>query len=77
MFSSAPINSILVWFRPRKLPEGYKGVKSIPRTAPGSDLRQRPRDQKVEPLEQTQYDHVYRDGYFTPGRNQIGGIPVH
>ena len=59
----APVDSIIVWFRPRKLPEGYKGVQSIPRTAPGTELRQRPRDQKVEPLEQKQYDHVYHSAH--------------
>ena len=42
-------------------PDGYKPLAPIPRKAPGTEQRQRPLDQKVEPLakEQRQEDNVY------------------
>ena len=60
---------ILVWFRPRRLPDGYKGVPPIQRTAPGSDLRQRPRDVRVSPLKEEEkvHDHVYHCAHVMQG----------
>jgi len=57
---------ILVWFRPRKMPENYKPVPPVPRTVPGTGSRQRPIDQKVEPLAGAQHDHVYQCAHVGP-----------
>ena len=51
---------ILIWFRPRKHPPLYKALEPVPRSAPGSDIRQRMKDQVVEPLQQRHEDSVYQ-----------------
>jgi len=40
-------------------PDGYKPLAPIPRKAPGTEQRQRPLKQKVDPLEKPQEDNVY------------------
>jgi hypothetical protein len=53
---------ILLWLRRRLLrPEGYMPLDPVPRTAVGTEQKQRPRDQKVQPLkpEEAQEDSVY------------------
>ena len=40
-------------------PDGYKPLAPIPRKAPGTEQRQRPLDQKVDPLEKPQEDNLY------------------
>ena len=79
---------ILCWYRPRKKDDRYVAIEPIPRTAPGSEPRQRPSDQKVEPLEQYQEDHCYhsaemariRAGLVRPdlsgGEDLAGGYDV-
>ena len=49
---------ILCWFRRRQLPEDYRPIPAIPRTAPGNEPRQRPLASTVEPLTEFQHDHV-------------------
>ena len=49
---------ILCWFRPRAFPKDYRPIPAIPRTAPGHEPRQRPLNQKAEPLKEFQHDHV-------------------
>ena len=48
------------------MPENYKPVDSIPRTAPGIEPRQRPQGQTVEPLDHLQHDHVYHKAHVGP-----------
>ncbi len=50
---------ILCWFELRKVPAEYEPLRPVPRTATGSEPRQRPRDQHVEPLEPYQEDNIY------------------
>ena len=51
---------ILVWMKKREQkPDGYKPLAPIPRKAPGTEQRQRPLDQKVDPLEKPQEDNIY------------------
>ena len=57
---------ILCWFRPRKIPKDYKPIPAIPRTAPGTEPRQRPLGQKVDPLKVFQHDHVYQAAHVGP-----------
>ena len=40
-------------------PDGYKPLAPIPRKAPGTEQRQRPLDQRVDPLEKPQEDNIY------------------
>ena len=48
---------ILCWFQPRR---GKAPVlQAVPRTAPGTEPKQRPRAQKVEPLTEYQEDNMY------------------
>jgi hypothetical protein len=54
---------ILLWFRLRKKPDKYKPVAPVKRTAPGSEPRQRPVGQTVEPLNAKQHDHVYHQAH--------------
>ena len=57
---------ILCWFRPRVLPPSYQPIPVIPRTAPGTEQRQRPVGAKVEPLKELQHDHVYHAAHIAP-----------
>ena len=52
---------ILCWFRPRQLPQGYAVLRPVPRTAPGTDPKQRPRAHTVEPFAAKDYreDNIY------------------
>jgi len=51
---------ILVWMQKRvKKPDGYRPLAPILREAPGSEQRQRPSGQKVDPLEKPQEDNLY------------------
>ena len=51
---------ILVWFRRRRVDGNFKPVDAVPRTAPGVEPRQRPLEQKVEPLKEKQEDTCYQ-----------------
>ena len=59
------------WYRPRKKDDRYVAIEPIPRTAPGSEPRQRPSDQKVEPLEQYQEDHCYQSAEMARIRAEL------
>ena len=52
---------ILLWLTARKLPPRYQPIRPVPRTAPGTDPRQRPVGQVVHPLppHERVEDHVY------------------
>jgi len=52
---------ILCWFKLRTKRDDYDPLRPVPRQAPGSEPRQRPRDQRVEPLPEGQYqeDNIY------------------
>lgn len=52
---------ILCWFKLRTPPDDYTPLRPVPRQAPGSEPRQRPRDQRVEPLQEGNYqeDNIY------------------
>ncbi len=54
---------ILCWFKRREIKKDYKPVPPVKRTAPGTEPRQRPLDQKVEPLRQKQEDSVYQHAH--------------
>ena len=54
---------ILCWYKLHKKEDNYKPLDSIKRTAPGSEQRQRPRDQNVEPLKEPQADNVYQHAH--------------
>ena len=45
--------------KPRQKPEGYTPLEPIPREAAGTEPRQRPRNQLVEPLKEYQEDNMY------------------
>ena len=51
---------ILIWFKLRKKTEAFRPIPVIERTAPGVEPRQRPLNQKVEPLTIYQEDTVYQ-----------------
>ena len=57
---------ILCWFKPRPVPQDYKPIPAISRTAPGVEPRQRPAAQKVDPLPTFQHDHVYHHAHVGP-----------
>ena len=57
---------ILCWFKARKKKDEYKAVDPVKRTAPGSEPRQRPLGQTVEPLTEKQADHVYQVAHVGP-----------
>ncbi len=57
---------ILCWFKPRETRKDYKPVPVVPRTAPGTEQRQRPLDQKVAPLREKQEDNVYQHAHVGP-----------
>ena len=44
---------ILCWYQPRRAEA--PPLKAVPRTAPGTEPKQRPRAQKVEPFENDEY----------------------
>ena len=52
---------ILCWHRLRTKKEGYVPLRAVPRQAPGTQPRQRPRHQRVEPLPEGEYqeDNIY------------------
>ena len=52
---------ILIWFRPRR--SNAPVLPAVPRTAPGTEPKQRPRAQKVEPLADEDYreDNMYQN----------------
>jgi len=54
---------ILCFYKLRKKPENYTPLGCIKRTAPGSEPRQRPREQTVEPLPEPQHDNVYHHAH--------------
>ena len=57
---------ILCWFERRKKRGDFKPVPVIERTAPGIEPRQRPLNQKVEPLKEFQHDTVYQQAFVGP-----------
>ena len=57
---------ILCWFERRKERDDFKPVPVIERTAPGIEPRQRPLNQKVEPLKEFQHDTVYQQAFVGP-----------
>ena len=57
---------ILCWFERGKKRDDFKPVPVIERTAPGIEPRQRPLNQKVEPLKEFQHDTVYQQAYVGP-----------
>ena len=62
---------ILCWYRPRKKDPRYVAIEPIPRTAPGSEPRQRPSDQKVEPLKHYQEDDCYHSAEMARIRAEL------
>ena len=52
---------ILCWFKLRTKPYEYSPLHPVPRQAPGNEPRQRPREQRVDPLPEGQYqeDNIY------------------
>ena len=50
---------LLCWFERRKLPQDYRAIDSVQRRLPGTEHRQRPQSQTVEPLTTFQEDHLY------------------
>ena len=48
---------ILCWFQRRRAEAPV--LQAVPRTAPGTEPKQRPRAQKVEPLTEYQEDNMY------------------
>lgn len=48
---------ILVWMKPRKEPENYVPLKPIPREAVGTEPKQRPRNQQVPKLSESEFQH--------------------
>eukprot|EP00973_Karenia_brevis_P092169 12411109-Karenia_brevis.AAC.1 len=55
---------ILVWMKRRPEPPGYERLKAIPREAPGTEPRQRPRNQQVLKLSAYQEDNCYHLAEF-------------
>ena len=51
---------ILVFFKLRRLPDDYTPLRPVPRHAPGTEPRQRPRDQCVDPVAEYQEDNIYQ-----------------
>ena len=56
----------LCWFRRRRLPQNYRPMPAIERTVPGTEPRQRPLDQTVEPLREKQESNVYQHAEVGP-----------
>ena len=57
---------ILVWMKPREVVANFKPLPSIPRQAPGSEPRQRPKDQIVKKLTDDAYqeDNCYQHAFM-------------
>ena len=51
---------ILVFFKPREMKKEWKPLEAIPRTVPGHEPRQRPRDSEVPEMKERQEDNVYQ-----------------
>ena len=68
---------MLVWFKRRQVRDDYRPLAATERTAPGSELRQRPATQTVAPLQEKQEDNVYQVAHVGPKVAELVRPDVH